>query len=91
VALVMPDERRCAEFRPELFRCLYRGSRTALDDMPEVSLAANPAMRAAILTSNDLAMLLLREQLAGVRGNDPYPPREWRVWAARWSRSTRPG
>ena len=53
----------------ELFRRLYEASRTALDAMAEAGLAArgaDPAARAAILMSNDLAVLLLREQLAGV-------------------------
>jgi TetR/AcrR family transcriptional regulator, regulator of cefoperazone and chloramphenicol sensitivity len=58
----------------ELFRRLYQGSRAALDAMSEAGLAArgaDPAVRAAILMSNDLAVLLLREQLADVLGEDP--------------------
>ena len=42
--------------------------------MAEAGLAsrgADPDVRAAILMSNDLAVLLLREHLAGVLGTDP--------------------
>ncbi len=69
----------------ELFRRLYQGSRTALDAMSEAGLAgrgADPAVRAAILMSNDLAVLLLREQLAGVLGEDPLSA----GGMARWGR-----
>jgi AcrR family transcriptional regulator len=69
----------------ELFRRLYQGSRTALDAMSEAGLAArgaDPAVRAAILMSNDLAMLLLREQLAEVLGSDPLSA----AGMARWGR-----
>jgi len=69
----------------ELFRRLYEASRTALDAMAEAGLAArgaDPAVRAAILMSNDLAVLLLREQLAGVVGGDPLSPEGM----ARWGR-----
>ncbi|HEX5296694.1 MAG TPA: TetR family transcriptional regulator [Streptosporangiaceae bacterium] len=69
----------------ELFRRLYEGSRTALDAMSEAGLAArgaDPAVRAAILMSNDLAVLLLREQLAEVLGTDPLSA----AGMARWGR-----
>ena len=69
----------------ELFRRLYAGSRTALDAMSEAGLAAlgdDPAVRAAILMSNDLAVLLLREQLAEVLGEDPLSA----AGMARWGR-----
>jgi len=69
----------------ELFRRLYQGSRTALDAMSEAGLAApgaDPAVRAAILMSNDLAVLLLREQLADVLGEDPLSA----AGMARWGR-----
>jgi AcrR family transcriptional regulator len=69
----------------ELFRRLYQGSRTALDAMSEAGLAArgaDPAVRAAILMSNDLAVLLLREQLAEVLGSDPLSA----AGMARWGR-----
>ena len=69
----------------ELFRRLYQGSRTALDAMSEAGLAtpgADPAVRAAILMSNDLAVLLLREQLAEVLGEDPLSA----AGMARWGR-----
>ena len=69
----------------ELFRRLYEGSRTALEAMSEAGLAArgdDPAVRAAILMSNDLAVLLLREQLTDVVGTDPLSA----AGMARWGR-----
>jgi AcrR family transcriptional regulator len=69
----------------ELFRRLYDGSRAALDAMSGAGLAApgaDPAVRAAILMSNDLAVLLLREQLTGVLGTDPLSA----AGMARWGR-----
>lgn len=69
----------------ELFGRLYEGSRAALDAMAAAGLAArgaDPAVRAAILMSNDLAVLLLREQLAGVLGADPLSAEGM----ARWGR-----
>jgi TetR/AcrR family transcriptional regulator, regulator of cefoperazone and chloramphenicol sensitivity len=69
----------------ELFRRLYDGSRAALDAMSGAGLAApgaDPAVRAAILMSNDLAVLLLREQLTGVLGTDPLSA----AGMARWAR-----
>jgi AcrR family transcriptional regulator len=69
----------------ELFRRLYDGSRTALEAMSEAGLAArgaDPAVRAAILMSNDLAVLLLREQLTDVLGTDPLSA----AGMARWGR-----
>ena len=69
----------------ELFRRLYEGSRAALDAMAGAGLAArgaDPAVRAAILMSNDLAVLLLREPLADVLGTDPLSA----AGMARWGR-----
>jgi AcrR family transcriptional regulator len=69
----------------ELFRRLYEGSRAALDAMSEAGLAApgaDPDVRAAILMSNDLAVLLLREQLADALGEDPLSA----AGMARWGR-----
>jgi TetR/AcrR family transcriptional regulator, regulator of cefoperazone and chloramphenicol sensitivity len=69
----------------ELFRRLYQSSREALDAMAGAGLAspgADPEVRAAILMSNDLAVLLLREHLAGVLGEDPLSA----VGMARWGR-----
>ena len=69
----------------ELFRRLYEGGRAALDAMAGAGLAArgaDPAVRAAILMSNDLAVLLLREQLAEVLGEDPLSA----AGMARWGR-----
>jgi TetR/AcrR family transcriptional regulator, regulator of cefoperazone and chloramphenicol sensitivity len=69
----------------ELFRRLYQGSRAALEAMAEAGLAAqgaDPAVRAAILMSNDLAVLLLREHLTDVLGTDPLSAEGM----ARWGR-----
>ena len=57
-----------------LFRRLYQASTAALDALAAAGMAArgqDPAVRAAILLSNDLAVLLLREHLADVTGTDP--------------------
>jgi len=69
----------------ELFRRLYRDSRAALGAMAQAGLAAqgaDPEVRAAILMSNDLAVLLLREHLADVLGTDPLSA----AGMARWGR-----
>ena len=69
----------------ELFRRLYQGSRAALDALARAGLAArgaDPEVRAAILMSNDLAVLLLREHLADVVGTDPLSA----AGMARWGR-----
>jgi TetR/AcrR family transcriptional regulator, regulator of cefoperazone and chloramphenicol sensitivity len=69
----------------ELFRRLHLGGRAALDAMAAAGLAArgaDPEVRAAILTSNDRAVLLLREHLADVLGTDPLSAGRM----ARWSR-----
>ncbi|MGH3154384.1 MAG: TetR/AcrR family transcriptional regulator [Streptosporangiaceae bacterium] len=69
----------------ELFRRLYQGGLAALDAMAEAGLAArgaDPAVRAAILMSNDLAVLLLREHLTSVLGTDPLSAEGM----ARWGR-----
>jgi TetR/AcrR family transcriptional regulator, regulator of cefoperazone and chloramphenicol sensitivity len=69
----------------ELFRRLYQGGRAALEAMAAAGLAArgaDPEVRAAILMSNDLAVLLLREHLADVVGTDPLSAEGM----ARWGR-----
>jgi len=69
----------------ELFRRLYQGGRAALDALARAGLAApgaDPEVRAAILMSNDLAVLLLREHLADVVGTDPLSA----AGMARWGR-----
>lgn len=58
----------------DLFRQLYQASVVALDSLAAAGMAArgrDPAVRAAILLSNDLSVLLLREHLADVTGTDP--------------------
>jgi AcrR family transcriptional regulator len=69
----------------ELFHRLYQGSRKALDAMAAAGLATpgqDPDVRAAILMANDLAVLVLREHLAGVLGEDPLSA----AGMARWGR-----
>lgn len=61
----------------ELFRSLYEVTRVALDRMQDAGLirpAADPDARAAFLLSNDLAAMVLRDQIAAVLGIDPLSP-----------------
>ncbi|MFG3255369.1 TetR/AcrR family transcriptional regulator [Streptomyces sp. NPDC048172] len=58
----------------QLFVRLHELSRATLDAMVEAGLAApgrDPAVRAAVLMANDLAVLLLREHLTAVLDTDP--------------------
>jgi TetR/AcrR family transcriptional regulator, regulator of cefoperazone and chloramphenicol sensitivity len=69
----------------ELFRRLFQLSAHTLDALAAAGLAApgaDPAVRAAFLMSNDLAVLLLREHLAEVLGTDPLSD----AGIARWAR-----
>jgi TetR/AcrR family transcriptional regulator, regulator of cefoperazone and chloramphenicol sensitivity len=69
----------------ELFRRLFQLSAQTLDALAAAGLAApgaDPAVRAAFLMSNDLAVLLLREHLAEVLGTDPLSD----AGMARWAR-----
>ncbi len=66
-----------------LFSQLYQASRVAMDAMVTAGMAVpgtDPAVRAAILLCNDLVVLLLREQIALVLGEDPLSP----AGLARW-------
>jgi AcrR family transcriptional regulator len=68
----------------ELFRRLFRLSAATLDALAAAGLAArgeDPAVRAAFLMSNDLAVLLLREHLADVLGTDPLSGEGLARWA----------
>jgi AcrR family transcriptional regulator len=68
-----------------LFRRIFELSKTALAAMASAGLAspgADPAVRAAFLMANDLAVLLLREHLTDVLGTDPLS----REGLARWAR-----
>jgi AcrR family transcriptional regulator len=68
-----------------VFRGWYRAQREVLDDMIAAGLARptrDRAVRAAILVINDLATLLLRDQLIHVLGVDPLTPEGM----ARWTR-----
>ena len=67
-----------------LFRALFEVTVAGLDDMQAAGIArpaADPAARAAFLLVNDLALILLRDQVAAVLGVDPFG----RDGMARWS------
>lgn len=69
----------------DLFRRLFEVSRAALGSLAEAGMAGpgeDPAVRAAFLLANDLAVLLLREHLTDVLGLDPLSP----DGMARWGR-----
>jgi TetR/AcrR family transcriptional regulator, regulator of cefoperazone and chloramphenicol sensitivity len=68
----------------ELFRRLFRLSTATLDALAGAGLAArgaDPAVRAAFLLVNDLAVLLLRGHLADVLGTDPLSGPGMTRWA----------
>jgi AcrR family transcriptional regulator len=68
----------------ELFRRLFKLSARMLDALVTAGLAApggDPAVRAAFLMSNDLAVLLLREHLTDVLGTDPLSGPGMARWA----------
>ncbi|MEU0598097.1 helix-turn-helix domain-containing protein [Streptomyces sp. NPDC006393] len=67
-----------------LFRRLYDLSRATLDGLAAAGLAApgaDPAVRAALLLANDLALFLLRDRLAEVLGRDPLSAEGMARWA----------
>jgi hypothetical protein len=67
----------------DLFRSLYQASTAALESLAAAGMAApgrDPAVRAAILLSNDLAVLLLSEHLADVTGTDPLSAEGMARW-----------
>lgn len=68
----------------EIFARLYEMAKATLDAMVGAGSATSgqdPAVRAAFLMANDLAVLLLREQLAGVLGFDPLSKAGMARWA----------
>ncbi|WP_338896103.1 helix-turn-helix domain-containing protein [Streptomyces sp. TG1A-60] len=67
-----------------LFRRLFDVSRAALDGLAAAGLAApgrEPAVRAAFLLANDLAVFLLRDRLTEVLGADPLSADGMARWA----------
>jgi len=67
-----------------LFRALFEVTVTSLADMEAAGIArptADPAARAAFQLANDLAVILLRDQVTAVLGVDPLG----RDGTARWS------
>jgi len=68
-----------------LFGRWYAATRRLLDAMVELGAAApsdDPSVRAAFLLVNDLALILLRNQIATAIGDDPLTP----AGLARWAR-----
>ncbi|MFE7856950.1 TetR/AcrR family transcriptional regulator [Streptomyces sp. NPDC057403] len=68
-----------------LFRRLYDLSRNGLDSLSTAGLAApgrDPAVRAALLLANDLALFLLRDRLTEVLGTDPLSADGMTRWAS---------
>jgi AcrR family transcriptional regulator len=68
-----------------LFDRLYSVSRAALDGMVEAGVASpgdDPAVRAAVLMANDLAVLILRTRLTEVLSVDPLSDTGMKRWAA---------
>lgn len=68
-----------------LFRRLHVLSRQALADLSKAGLAAegaDPAVRAAFLLVNDLAVLILRARLVDVLGIDPLSAAGMHRWGA---------
>jgi AcrR family transcriptional regulator len=68
----------------ELFRRLYQMSTALMGVLVQSGLAgpgADPAVRAAFLMANDLAVLLLRDHLADVLGVDPLSGEGMTRWA----------
>lgn len=69
----------------DLFRRWYELSVAMTDQMTAAGFlrpGADPAVRAAFLMINDLAVVLLSEHLAAVLGVDPLTPNGMRRWAA---------
>ncbi|PYI64343.1 TetR family transcriptional regulator [Arthrobacter livingstonensis] len=67
-----------------LFGRWYATTRGVLDAMIESGVAApteDPAVRAAFLLVSDLAVILLREQIATAIGDDPLTPTGLARWA----------
>ncbi len=67
-----------------LFGRWYAATRRLLDSMVELGAAAptgDPAVRAAFLLVNDLAVILLRNHIATAIGDDPLTPAGLDRWA----------
>jgi len=68
-----------------LFERLYAVSCAALAEMERVGAmpaGCDPAVRAAVLLLNDLAVLILRDHVSAVVGFDPLSPDGMRRWGA---------
>ncbi len=67
-----------------LFGRWYAATRRLVDAMVELGVATpseDPAVRAAFLLANDLAVILLRNQIATAIGDDPLTPAGLDRWA----------
>ncbi|MFV9455338.1 TetR/AcrR family transcriptional regulator [Rhodococcus sp. NM-2] len=68
----------------ELFRALFDATVDSLSGLEAAGVArpaADPAVRAAFLLVNDLAVILLRDQVQAVLGVDPIRPTGLRRWS----------
>ena len=68
-----------------LFRSLFEATRSGMDALESAGLVratADADVRAAFLLVNDLAVVLLRDQLRSVLGVDPLTPRGTERWTA---------
>jgi len=68
-----------------VFRRLHAVSQQTLSELARRGLAdagGDPAVRAAFLLINDLALLMLRDRLADVLGADPLSPEGMARWAS---------
>lgn len=68
-----------------LFGRLHAASERTLGELARLGLASagkGPAVRAAFLLVNDLAVLMLRARLADILGIDPLSPAGLRRWGA---------
>jgi TetR/AcrR family transcriptional regulator, regulator of cefoperazone and chloramphenicol sensitivity len=68
----------------QLFRRLHEISQVTLRTLATAGMASpgsDPAVRAAFLLVNDLALLLLRDRIQDVLGVDPLSPDGMRRWA----------
>ena len=76
------------------FRRLHGAARAALDGLVAQGMAspgADPGVRAAFLLANDLAVIMLRDRIAEVIGDDPLSVEGMRRWAGELTQIYREG
>lgn len=79
--MLLGDSATGRELFGKLFQC-SQGMLAALSEAGMASPGADPAVRAAFLMANDLAVLLLRERLTEVLGVDPLSNAGMARWAS---------